>query len=122
LECCQCLKIISDNVDTPADRDKARISALIEPHLPRIDDFAKQVLRVAESHTEQYLPPENGQRFLSLAHFTSTQKIQLNKALLALSAYDDDLDTSYELVRDCGDSRTILDRLHDTLYQHSEAL
>ena len=88
LELCQSLKIISDNAQTGPDRNKARISQLIHARIEDIAEFADQLSLLATQYAEQSLATGQLKRFLSLAHFTRSQQIQLKKLLLGLRLHD----------------------------------
>lgn len=80
-----CLKVISDNPDSPATKfDKTWISELIEKRLPEITDFARQL----EAAVTPPQAPRNTEHYLTHFHFTETQKHQLTKRLQQLAALD----------------------------------
>ena len=122
LEWCHCIKVISDNSSTPPTRDKARISELITRSMPAIDAFAQALLEIHTDHMQRTLTAHQLHRFLDLAHFSQTQRVQLKKSLLALLAYDPSLDTYHQSVSDFKQAHQILGSLERDLHRLSEQL
>lgn len=122
LELCQSLKIISDNAEHKPHRNKSVISQLIHKRIDDIVGFAGQLMELAAEHAQQQLPTAQLQRFLTLAHFTQTQQVQLKKLLLGLRLYDHNLDQSLQSIARLVNSRQILRQLEQELHWRSEQL
>jgi len=122
LELCQCIKIISDNTNSPPTRDKAWISELVARSMHDIDDFARALSTITDEYALQGLADNYLQRFLGLAHFTQTQQIQLKKVLPALQAFDPSLDNSHQSVAHLNQAKKILEMLQQNLHWHCEQL
>lgn len=122
LEFCQSIKVISDNADSAPHRDKSRISQLISDNMSSISAFATQMQDFIDTESSRNLGEPDLERFLSLAHFTRTQQIQLRKNLLALHQNNQDLDHCLNLLGTRQNSAKILSTLQSMLHQMSEQL
>lgn len=122
LEFCQSIKVISDNRTSAPHRDKTRISQLIAGNITPIKQYASQMQQLLETESSQKLNDMDLTRFLSLAHFSHTQQLQLRSHLLALRSINHGLDDSFALVKSLHNSQKILSTLHRVLHQHSEQL
>lgn len=85
-ELVQCLKIVSDNAQSPANTPgnplKARdVEALVASQLPAISGYAEALETLAQQLQSRQLPDDELQPYLQHWHFTVTQRHQL-KALL----------------------------------------
>jgi hypothetical protein len=122
LELCQCFKIVSDNTETAPNRDKARISRLIAQHMSAFDSYAQKLIELGGKLASELLNEVDYQRFISLAHFTQTQQVQLKKVLTGLQVYDESLDHVYNNVNQITHSKQILSQLQHDLHHRSEQL
>ncbi|HEX7027980.1 MAG TPA: hypothetical protein VF268_12120 [Gammaproteobacteria bacterium] len=85
-ELVQCLKIISDNAQSPANTPgnplKARdVEALVAAQLPAITDYAEALEKLARQLQSRQLPDDELQPYLQHWHFTVTQRHQLKTLL-----------------------------------------
>jgi hypothetical protein len=118
LELCQCLKVISDNRETPLNQDKQFVSDLIASNIAPITEHANQI-----DHLVKKLPgvdnlKEQLERYLSLAHFTHSQRIQLEKILTALLPGQSSADL-FGSVKEISSSDQIIHRLQQQLHDWS---
>ena len=116
LEACQCIKVISDNTTSELNRDKAFISQLIEPHVSAIAKYAAQVELSLANRPDSELMDEHIDRFLALAHFTESERIQLRKLLPGL-IHDCGVDEVYRSCQNLRGSRQILNHLGAALHR-----
>ena len=110
LEACQCIKVVSDNTGTPLNRDKAFISNLIETGMPAIDRHVQQVQGLIVSGPDLADIDAQVTRFMDLAHFTESERIQLRKCL-PLLLREVDQESLYQSCLGLQRSRDIINRL-----------
>lgn len=119
LELCQCLKVVSDNQETPLNRDKQYISDLIASNLPSITEYAEQLDQLGQQLSQIANLSGHLERFLSLAHFTRSQRIQLEKILAALLPEQPYADHLFDSVKGYSSSDRIIHHLKQQLHHWS---
>ena len=111
LELCHCLKIISDNADTPLTRDKARISALIAAQVESISTFADHLLAIAQPMQDAQALEQLLEQIKTATHVTVSEQVQLRKLLPVVLASHDRPQQLLEELTGLGSSRRIIEYL-----------
>ena len=110
-ELVHCIKIISDNKDTPCDKDKNRVSQLIQQNITPIVKFSEKLEQLNQQMLQLEISESDWQRFLTLAHFSQTQKSQLRSCLRFLLSQDNSIDSLMTKIGTLGSSNSILNYL-----------
>ena len=111
-EMVHCMKIISDNSQSPAGKiTAAMVDKLISRNLSSIKELVRKLQVLSMEEEERISDPPILQECLSLWHFTVTQTHQLKSLLrkwLLLQPGKNVLDV---LLTDCKDSRNVIQTL-----------
>ncbi len=93
-ECVQCLKIVSDNKQHAAQKDKAFISQLIAQQCTHIIDFiARHTNTLAQHIHPSPLWQTFQQQLIKRIHFSHSQQLQLANLCLSAHSHNIDLNT-----------------------------
>jgi adenosylhomocysteine nucleosidase len=95
-ELIHCIKVVSDNSDTPCSRNKNEVSQLIQQNIKAITEFSQALVEVNQQVAQMGILETDWQRVLSLAHFSQTQKTQLKSCLRFLLSQGDSIDSLIE--------------------------
>lgn len=125
-ELIHCIKVVSDNRETPCSRKKNEISQLIQQNIKAITEFSQGLLQLNQQVENIGISEPDWQRFLSQAHFSQTQKIQLKNCLRFLLSQGDSvgsLMTNFSSGRAEGNnSQSILSYLEQRRIDRSRSL
>jgi adenosylhomocysteine nucleosidase len=92
-ELIHCIKAVSDNCDTPCSRNKNEVSQLIQQNISAITEFSQALTELNQQVAQMGVSEVDWQRFLTLAHFSQTQKTQLKRCLRFLLSQGDSIDS-----------------------------
>ncbi|MFT5657534.1 MAG: adenosylhomocysteine nucleosidase [Gammaproteobacteria bacterium] len=121
-ELVHCLKIISDNEQNAIDKDKYRVSQLIQQNMPSIAQFAQALEQVNQWVAQVEIAEPDWQRFLTLAHFSQTQTTQLKNSLRFLLSQNNSVESLMKQTSDLDSSQLILARLEQMCIHSSRNL
>lgn len=119
-ELVHCLKIVSDNADNPFDKDKNRLSRLIQQNIAAIARFAQSLTRLNQLAAQLEIAEADWRGFLSQAHFSQTQASQLKNCLRFLLSQGHSIESLIEKTSAFDNSRLILAQL-ERLCRHSSS-
>ena len=97
-ELIHCIKVVSDNSDTPCSRNKNEVSQLIQQNMKAINEFSLALVELNQQIADMGILEPDWQRFLALAHFSQTQKTQLKHCLRFLLSQGDSVDSLIAVV------------------------
>lgn len=103
-ELVHCIKVVSDNNETPCSRNKNEVSQLIQENIKAITEFSQNLAQLNQQVEQISISSSDLQRFLMQTHFSQTQKIQLKNCLRFLLSQGDNVDS---LMASFGDSTGI---------------
>lgn len=92
-ELVHCIKVVSDNSETPCNRDKSKVSQLIQQNIKAITEFSQGLVQLNMKIEKMGISESDWQRLLSQAHFSQTQKSQLKNSLRFLLSQGDSIDS-----------------------------
>lgn len=92
-ELVHCIKVVSDNSETPCSRNKNEVSQLIQQNIKAITEFSHGLNQLNQQVEQIGISEPDWQQFLSLAHFSQTQKTQLKNCLRFLLSQGDSIDS-----------------------------
>ncbi len=92
-ELIHCIKVVSDNSDTPCSRNKSEVSQLIQQNIKAISEFSQALTLLNQQVAQMGISEPVWQRFLAQAHFSQTQKTQLKSCLRFLLSQGDSIDS-----------------------------
>ena len=95
-ELVHCIKVVSDNSETPCSRNKNEVSELIQQNIKAIIEFSHGLSLLNQQVEKIGISASDWQRFLSQAHFSQTQKAQLKNCLRFLLSQGDSIDSLME--------------------------
>ena len=120
-ELIRCIKLVSDNRREQVGRDRGRISGLIQAQMESIDAQAQALIGLNQSLLDLEIAPGTWEKFLTLAHFSQTQKSRL-KTLLRFLLQRNTSDSLFERLADRPSANSILQSLEAMRRQESEKL
>jgi hypothetical protein len=97
-ELIHCIKVVSDNSDTPCNRNKNEVSQLIQKNMKAINEFSQVLIELNQQIAEMGILETDWQRFLAQAHFSQTQKTQLKSCLRFLLSQGDSVDSLMAII------------------------
>jgi adenosylhomocysteine nucleosidase len=97
-ELIHCIKVVSDNSETPCSRDKNEVSQLIQQNMKAISEFSQALTELNQQIAQMGISETDWQRFLAQAHFSQTQKTQLKSCLRFLLSQGDSIDSLMSVV------------------------
>jgi adenosylhomocysteine nucleosidase len=92
-ELVHCIKVISDNKDTPCTQNKNQVSQLIQQNMTLIAEFSQALERLNHQIENIEIAESDWQMFLTQAHFSQTQTSQLKNCLRFLLSKNDSVDS-----------------------------
>jgi hypothetical protein len=90
-ELIHCIKVVSDNSNTPCGRNKNEVSQLIQQNIKIIAEFSQALTELNQQIAKMGISEPDWQQFLALAHFSQTQKTQLKNCLRFLLSQGDSI-------------------------------
>lgn len=121
-ELVHCIKIISDNKDTPCSKDKNQVSQLIQQNIAPIAAFFESLERLNQQIIQIEIKASDWQKCLTQAHFSQTQTNQLQNCLRFLLSQGDTIDSLMANISTAGNSDSILTYLQQRRIDRSRNL
>ena len=121
-ELVHCIKVISDNKETPCSKNKNMVSQLIQKNIIPITQFSQALEQLNQQVARIEVAEPDWQQFLKQAHFSQTQKSQLRGCLRFLLSQDDSVESLLADIKPQSNSNSILSYLEQRRIDRSRNL